>query len=217
MAFKAILFDLDGTLLNTLDDIGDAANRVLATNGFPTHKMDAFRNFIGDGAAMLITRALPEGRQTNDTVRICLEAFKEDYGRNWNKKTTPYHGIPGMLDELTSRKLKMAVLSNKPHDFTQKCVTTLLANWKFDVVLGQRDHVPPKPDPAGALEVSERLNLPPENFLYLGDSAVDMKTAVEAGMVPVGVSWGYRPAEELKKSGCHTLIDQPMDVLEILA
>ena len=216
MPYKAILFDLDGTLLNTLEDLGDAANRVLVARGFPTHKLDEYRYFIGDGTAMLITRALPEGQRNDDTIRACLKALLEGYGRNWKVKTRPYDGVTQMLDELTARRIKMAVLSNKSHDFTKRCVTDLLPNWTFHVVLGQRDAIPLKPDPAGALEVAERLNIPPGNFLYLGDSAVDMKTAIAAGMFPVGVLWGFRLAEELQENGAQVLIERPSEVLNLL-
>lgn len=216
MPYKAILFDLDGTLLNTLEDLRNAANRVLAARGLPTHNLDEYRYFIGDGTAMLITRALPEEKRNDDTIRACLKAFREDYGRSWKVKTKPYDGVTEMLDELTVRGLKIAVLSNKSHEFTNRCVHDLLPNWTFDVVLGQRGEVPLKPDPAGALEVAERLNIPPAEFLYLGDSAVDMKTAIAAGMFPVGVLWGFRPAEELRENGAQALIERPSEVLNLL-
>lgn len=216
MPYKAILFDLDGTLLNTLDDLGDAANRVLAAKGFPTHTLDEYRYFIGDGTAMLITRALPEEQRSDDTIRACLEAFRQDYARNWKAKTRPYDGVTEMLEELAARGLKMAVLSNKSHEFTKRCVADLLPEWTFDVVLGQRGSVPLKPNPAGALEVAKRLNIPPPDFLYLGDSAVDMKTAIAAGMFPVGVLWGFRPVQELRENGAQALIERPSEVLNLL-
>jgi len=216
MPYKAILFDLDGTLLNTLEDLGDAANRVLAARGFPTHTLDEYRYFIGNGTATLITRALPQGKRNDDTIRACLKAFREDYGRNWKVKTKPYDGITEMLDELTVRGLKTAVLSNKSHEFTKRCVAHLLPNWTFDMVLGHRNTVPLKPDPAGALQVAERLNIAPREFLYLGDSGVDMKTAMAAGMFPVGVLWGFRPAEELRKNGARALIERPSELLNLL-
>jgi len=216
MPYKAILFDLDGTLLDTLKDIGNAANRVLAGKGFPTHELDAYRYFVGDGTAMLINRALPEEKRNDDVIRACLTEFLEDYGRNWNVKTLPYEGIPEMLDALNHRGLKMAILSNKPHEFTKQCATKLLSNWNFDVVIGQRNGVPPKPDPAGALEVAKRLNIPPAGFLYIGDSGVDMKTAVASGMFPVGALWGFRSMEELKDNGSLALIDRPSEILSLL-
>ena len=216
MPYKAILSDLDGTLLDTLEDISNAVNRVLAGKGFPTHELDVYRYFVGDGSAMLINRALPEEKRTDDVIRGCLKQFLEDYGRNLNIKTKPFEGIPEMLDALKDRGLKMAILSNKPHELTKQCATKLLSNWNFDVVIGQRNGVPPKPDPAGALEVADRLNIPPADFLYMGDSGVDMKTAVASGMFPVGVLWGFRSMGELKDNGSLALVDHPSEILSFL-
>ena len=216
MKYKGVIFDLDGTMLDTLEDLSDSVNRVLAARGFPTHTVDEYRYFIGDGTAMLITRALPEEERSEETIRFCLDAYYEDYGQNWNVKTRPYGGIPEMLDALTERGLKVAVLSNKQHELTKRCVAHFLPNWTFDVVLGQRDEVNRKPDPAGALEVAKRLNIPPWGFLYVGDSAIDMKTAIAAGMFPVGVCWGFRPVEELQEGGAQALIERPLDILNLL-
>jgi phosphoglycolate phosphatase len=216
MSFKAILFDLDGTLLDTLEDLADSMNRVLSARGFRQHGLETYRYFVGDGSAMLITRALPEDQRYEEIIRDCLDAFLKDYRRNWKIKTKPYRGIPGLLDAVTARGIRMAVLSNKPHDFTKMCVSELLFNWQFEAVLGQRENVPRKPDPAGALEIAERLNLVPSEFLYLGDSAVDMKTAVAASMFAVGVTWGFRTADELQQNGCKVLVDQPLEVLDLL-
>ena len=165
---------------------------------------------------MLINRALPEEKRNDDVIRACLTEFLEDYGRNWNVKTKPYEGIPEMLDALNDRGLNMAILSNKPHEFTKQCATELLSNWNFDVVIGQRDGAPPKPDPEGALEVVKHLNIPPADFLYIGDSGVDMKTAVASGMFPVGVLWGFRPMRELKDNGSLALVDRPSEILSLL-
>jgi len=216
MTYKAIIFDLDGTLLNTLDDLGNAMNRVLSGMGFPTHTIDEYRSFIGDGVEKLIKRALPEKNRNEITVHTCIEAFLEDYHKNWNVNTRPYEGIPALLDALKEQGLKAAVLSNKPDDTTNLCVNELLPRWRFDAVLGHRDGNPHKPDPAGALEISMRLNIPPEEFLYLGDSGVDMETATAAGMFPVGVLWGFRDAEELRKSGAQALISHPLEALNLL-
>ena len=216
MTYKAVLFDLDGTLLDTIDDIGDALNRVLEQNGFPTHKMDAYSRFVGDGATNLIIRALPEDKRIDAIIRPCLDTFLEDYGKNWNVKTRPYEGIPELLDVLTTRRLKMAVLSNKPHRYTKKCMDGFLSAWNFDVVFGQRDDVPRKPDPAGALEIAEQLNISPSNFLYLGDTETDVKTSIAAGMFPVGVLWGFRSSEELQESGAKVLIKRPLEALDLL-
>ena len=216
MHHKATLFDLDGTLLNTLEDIGDAANRVLAEHGFPAHSMEAYRQFIGDGVSMLITRSLPEEQRHDETIRTFVEAFRKDYGQNWNVKTKPFEGVPELLDALARRGIRMAVLSNKPHEMTKRCIETLLHEWSFDVVLGHRENVPRKPDPSGALEVADYLNISPQQFLYLGDSAVDMKTARAASMFSVGVLWGYRSMKELKEAGAQALIKRPSDALKLL-
>jgi len=165
MEFKAILFDLDGTLLDTLEDLGNSVNRVLAERGFPTHDLDRYRYFIGDGATMLITRVLPKQERNNGVIQACVDAFQKDYSRNWKVKTRRYDGIAEMLDELTAQNLKLAVLSNKPHKFTKQCVDELLSSWTFEIVLGQRDAAPRKPRPEGALEIAEHLNAKPKNVL----------------------------------------------------
>lgn len=216
MSFRAVLFDLDGTLLDTLEDMGDAMNRVLSARGFPQHSIDAYRSFVGDGAAMLVIRALPENKRDDETVRSCFEAYREDYGRNWNVKTRLYDGVADMLDALTARGLKRAVLSNKPEEFTRRCVIELLSRWSFDAVLGQREGVPLKPDPTAAKEIAHTLDCPAESFLYLGDSPVDIQAAIAAGMVPVGALWGFRRGEELRAGGARVLIGRPLEILALL-
>jgi len=216
MTYKAVLFDLDGTLLDSIEDMGDSLNHVLVQNGFPTHNRDAYRRFVGDGATNLIRRALPEGKRTDMIINSCLEAFLEVYDKNWNVKTRLYEGIPELLDTLISRGLKISVLSNKPHRYTLKCMDGFLSDWDFDVVFGQRDDIPRKPDPAGALEIAEQLNISPSDFLYLGDTETDLKTSFAAGMFPVGVLWGFRSAEELLENGAKVLINSPLEVLELL-
>ena len=216
MPCQAVIFDLDGTLLDTLEDLGDAVNRVLSALELPVHPIDAYRFFVGDGVTKLITRALPENKRDAETVQSCLEAFSADYDRHWNVKTRPYDGVGALLDALTARGLKRAILSNKPHEFTQLCVREFLPKWSFDAVIGQREGVPLKPDPAGALEIARTLGIPPAGFVYLGDTAVDIKTAIAAGMTPVGVLWGFRPAKELRESGAKILIEQPLEVLGFL-
>ncbi len=216
MNFKAAIFDLDGTLLDTLEDIADAANRVLVDKGFPAHNVDAYRYFVGDGIRILMSRVLPEERRDEDTIEECVWSFREVYSDNWNLKTRPYDGIPEMLDALTARGLKLAVLSNKPDDFAKKCVTELFQKWHFEVVLGYHSRIPPKPDPGGALQIAEQMDVPPEHILYLGDTDIDMKTAVTAGMFPVGALWGFRTLEELAKGGAKELIERPQDILGLL-
>ncbi len=216
MPFKAVLFDMDGTLLDTLTDIGNATNRILASRNFPQHELGKYRYFVGEGALRLIKCALPENAQDESTIRECHQAFLDDYAANWNHNTLLYDGIDAMLNALTEYGLKMALLSNKPHENTKACVTEHLSNWKFVEVFGQRDGIPRKPDPAGALEIAERMNLLPAEFLYLGDTGIDMTTAISAGMFPIGVLWGFRPKKELLDFGAKSVIEKPLDVLDFL-
>jgi len=216
MHFKAVIFDLDGTLLDTLEDIANSANSALVRHGLTTNEVDAYRYFIGDGVTMLISRALPAEKRDGDIIADCAKAFRENYSRNWNVNTRPYEGVPELLDALAAKHVKMAVLSNKPDDFTKRCVHELLPNHSFEMILGQRGGVPMKPDPAGALQIAEKLGITPSRFLYLGDSGIDMKTALRADMFPVGAIWGFRPLEELQKHGAQAVIKRPMDLLELL-
>ncbi len=216
MQYKGVVFDLDGTLLDTLDDLADSVNCVLADQDMPTHPVDAYRHFVGNGAAMLMQRALPADRQNSDTLEVCLSSFREVYTQHWRNKTKPYDGILEMLETLGKRRFKLGVLSNKPDFFTKLCVTEFLPDVPFDIVLGHREGVAPKPDPAGAQEVSECLDILPQAFLYLGDSGIDMQTARDAAMFAVGALWGFRTADELKVHGAQALIEHPMDLLDLL-
>jgi phosphoglycolate phosphatase len=210
---RAVLFDLDGTLLNTLHDIANAANRVLQRQGYPVHPIEAFRYYVGDGASVLFERILPEGNRDRVTIERCLAGFREDYGVHWNVATTVYPGVAELLDGLSSRGLRLAVLSNKPHSMTVDCVEGYLSRWMFGAVLGQREGVPKKPDPAGALEAATILGVPTEGVMYVGDTGTDMKTAVAGGMVPVGALWGFRPEDELRQNGALFCISRPEDLL----
>ncbi len=217
MAFQAVIFDLDGTLLDTLDDLADSANRVLARENLPVHPRQAYRFFVGDGLTTLISRILPEQHRTRESITRLSELFREDYSRNWRVKSRPYEGITAMLQELDRKKISLNVLSNKPHEFTRHCVDTFFANWKFDLVFGDRQGVPRKPDPAGALQIAEILDLAPAEILYLGDTATDMRCAVSAGMFPVGALWGFRTADELEDSGARLLAAHPREVISAVA
>jgi len=215
--YRAVCFDLDGTLLDTLADLADSANRALAEHNLPVHPTEAYRYFVGDGMRMLARRIVPQDQRENDelTEKI-FHAARAQYAKRWAEKTRPYDGIPQLLDELTRRRVKMAVLSNKPLDFAELCVAELLPHWKFDLVLGVNDNVPPKPDLAGIQAVAASLNIPPAEFIYVGDTATDMKTAVAGGMFPVGVLWGFRQADELLRNGAKVLIEKPQDLLSLL-
>lgn len=216
MNYKAVIFDLDGTLLDTLEDLADSCNSVLQIKGFPTHSIEAYRNFVGSGAAMLVSRALPDDRQDDDLKADCLKAFIKEYEYRWKEKTMPYKEVPEMLDALVDKNIKMTVLSNKPHDFTKLCVKEFFPKWKFAIVQGHSNIIPLKPDPKGACEIARSMNILPCEFLYLGDSGIDMITAVRAGMFPVGALWGFRSEEELRKNGALKVINRPTDVLNFI-
>lgn len=214
--WNAVLFDLDGTLLDTLEDLADSTNAVLEKMGFLPHDVDDYRFFVGDGVYNQARRALPEGRRDPETVRRCVEGIRSEYARRWANKTEPYEGVPEMLDALQERDIPTAILSNKDEEFTLTVVGRLLAGWRFAVVRGARPDVPLKPDPRAALEVADELGADPEDVLYLGDTNTDMKTARAAGMYAVGVTWGFRPADELQASGAQALIEHPCDLLELV-
>ncbi len=212
--YQAVLFDLDGTLLDSLDDLADAMNEALGQLGFPPHPSSAYRYFVGDGVEELAARALPEGHRDQTTIIQCFQRMRAIYRHRWNVKTRPYPGIPELLNGLTERGLKLTILSNKPDEFTRAMVEYYFASWPFSLVAGQKEEVPRKPDPAGALAIAEHLGIAPERFLYLGDTNTDMKTARAAGMFPVGVLWGFRGAEELRANGAEILIESPLDLLK---
>ncbi len=212
MKYKAILFDLDGTLLDTLKDIGNASNRVLLKHRFPVHPIDSYRNFVGDGVKTLFARALPADKVSDPLIRTCIKEFEEEYSRTWNDETTLYPGISEMLDLVRARGLKMAVLSNKPHEFTKYCVEAFFPEWEFDVVQGIHASIPHKPDPTGALSIARRLGIAPASFLYLGDTGTDMQTACTAGMFPVGALWGFRSSEELIENGAKVVVSHPLEI-----
>jgi len=216
MNYKAIIFDLDGTLLNTIDDLADSTNIVLKRMGYPTSDVEKYKYFVGNGVYNLVKRALPEDKRDDSTVKMCMDAMMEEYNRRLTNKTKPYEGIPELLDALSSKGIKMAILSNKPDAATKFIVGELLSKWNFQVVLGERQGVPRKPDPTAAYEVAQILDIQPEDFLYLGDSGVDMETANAAGMFAVGALWGFRDSEELRNGGARVLIAKPHELLNIL-
>ncbi len=198
-AFDAVMFDLDGTLADTLADIAAAGNHALTSLGLAPVPVERYRYLAGQGIHWLVTHGL--GPDHQDLVPAALELTRNYQLEHGLDQTTLYPGIPELLDELARRKLKMAVLSNKPHPATQIAVARVLRNWRFDAIAGQREGVPLKPDPRQALAIAQNLNVPVQRWLYLGDTAVDMQTAVAAGFHPVGVLWGFRQEAELRENG----------------
>lgn len=213
--FRGVVFDLDGTLIDTLGELGKLTNTILEKYRYPTHPISAYRHFVGEGAETLIKNALCEKGTDSKLVSRCLTDFIELYHNNCGDGSMLYEGIYELLDGLVNKGIKISVLSNKPHELTLKNIDIFLPDIPFDIIFGQRDGVPKKPDPAGALEIAERLCIPPSEFLYLGDTSIDMRTAVSAGMFPVGVLWGFRDRDELVANGAKQLIKTPSELLDL--
>ena len=212
-AYRAVLFDLDGTLLYTLEDIGNAMNRALIKNGLPTFKLDEYRYLVGNGAAKLAQRAVREHTELAEKVHCDYQAYYEMHSM---QLTRPYDGIPEMLHALKKAGFELCVLSNKPDADTRRIIINYFGDQLFNHVQGQKEGTPVKPDPGAALQIARELQLPPNCFAYLGDSAVDMECAVRAGMTPIGAAWGYRTEEELQRSGAKYLLRRPLELLEVL-
>ncbi len=209
-----VIFDLDGTLLDTLEDIADSLNRVLERKGLPPHPVKAYRYFVGSGAEELVYRTLPPSQRSRTVLRECVEAFRREYRKSWNRKTRPYDGIPELLDALAERGIAMAILSNKPQEFAELSVREYFPDRHFGLVAGEREGVPVKPDPAGALEIARNAGVAPGKFVFLGDSGIDMETAVGAGMFPLGALWGFRPEKELREHGAADTVSRPREVMD---
>ena len=199
---KAVLFDLDGTLIDSLADLGQAVNRTLVELGCPTHPNDRYREFIGEGARLLVQRALPVSLSKEEVlVERALALYQAHYAACWHDQTQPYAGVSSLLQQLEQRGVPLGVISNKPQAFTELCVRYFFPDTAFDAVFGQRDTVPRKPDPEAAWEAAQILAVAPVECVYVGDSGVDMRFAKAAGMRGVGVTWGFRSEEELRDCG----------------
>ncbi|MCB9647845.1 MAG: HAD family hydrolase [Deltaproteobacteria bacterium] len=215
MDCEAIIFDLDGTLVDTLEDIADSANQALQGLGVPTHSVQAYRLLVGGGIRRLMERALPEERRGQADIEEGVARMRAVYSQRWAQVSRPYPGIPELLDALTARGMPMGVLSNKPHDFTVEMVRTLLGRWTFAAVQGATADVPLKPNPAGALALAGALRVPAARCALLGDSDVDIQTARRAKMLALGAAWGFRGAAELRAAGADHVLDAPGALLTL--
>ena len=215
MKYKGIIFDLDGTLVNSLEDISDAMNNVLTTLNYPTHTYEAYQYFIGSGLRNLVSKALPASNNTEIDIENCFNCMITEYREICTLKTKPYEGIVELLDDLISRDIKLAVFSNKADELTKKIASEVFPNY-FNTAVGLSTEALKKPNPFEAVEISKNWNLKTEEIIFIGDSDIDMLTAKNANMFPLGVSWGYRTEEELIASGAKMVINTPSDLIELL-
>lgn len=216
MIRHAVIFDLDGTLVDSLADLGESMNAVLERLSLPIHPIAAYRRFVGDGIRNLVLRALPDGARDEATITRGTALLRSVYGSRWDLKTRPYEGIPTALEALRARGVRLAVLTNKPHPVSVKIVERFFPSGVFDAVLGAERGYPRKPDPGGALALASRLGATVQECAYVGDTATDMKTAVAAGMWPIGCLWGFRDADELLGAGARALAEFPHELVAMV-
>ena len=211
-----VIFDLDGTLLNTIGDLAVACNAVLAMRGLPQHTYDEYCHFVGNGIMRLVERALPEELRTPYTVAAVRADFVKYYTEHIDVYTKPYEGIPELVAEIARRGVRIAVASNKFQTGTEKLIRLFFPGVEFAAVFGQREGVPLKPDPAVVEEILALTGVAKERVLYVGDSGVDMQIAAAAGVRSVGVTWGFRVRAELEEAGARHIVDSPAGILELL-
>lgn len=214
MRFSGVIFDLDGTLLDTIEDIGLTMNLVFGRRGFPPFSIADCMRMVGDGMEVLVRRVLPGGSGDEALVDEIVQEYREAYGLAWRDHSRPYPGVPELLEGLKARGVRSAVLSNKSHPFTE-IMTRELLPFDFDAVLGALPGMPFKPDPSAALRIASDMGLPPAGFVFVGDTDIDMETARAAGMYPAGALWGFRDAANLRAGGAEVLLASPGDLLRL--
>lgn len=210
--YKAAIFDMDGTLVDTLADLHDSVNEMLAHYNLPLRTLDEVRQFVGNGARKLMIRSLPADKA--DLVDEALDYYNGCYARNCLKKVKPYDGIVEFLTALEAKKIPLGICTNKQHFAAVAIAEKILAPIKFAYVSGDKPDQPRKPDPTRALNISKSFGVATEDVAYFGDTAVDIQTAINAGFLPVGVTWGFRPRSELVDSGAKIIVDKPKEILE---
>ena len=217
MKFKAFIFDLDGTLTDSVQDLMESINFALSSQNFPTLTLEEAIKKIGNGIDKLVIDALPEKhRENKKIIARSLELMAQKYSQSWQNNTCLYPGITELLDQLMINKIPMAILSNKPDPFLQEIVKFLMGKWEFMVVFGARFGMPLKPNPQSTLEVVKQMNIEPHEIAFVGDGDTDIKTALGAGIHPIAVTWGLRSVEELTQVGAKTFIDKPLELLEYI-
>ncbi len=213
---KLVIFDLDGTLVNSIADLGNACNYALEQMGYPTHSKSVYNSLVGNGISKLIERAVPEDARRQRVIEALRTRFVEYYNEHLFDETVPYPGIPELLDELASRGIRMAVASNKYQDATTAIVRHFFPQIDWAAIMGQRDMVPLKPDPSVVFNVLLECPTPKAEVLYVGDSGVDMETAYRACVESVGVTWGFRTRAELTAAHADHIVTDPDEILTYL-
>jgi len=214
--FKGFIFDLDGTLLDTIEDIKNSMNLVLEKRGFPVHNTEFYKKAVGEGTEKLVIDSLPEDKRDEKTVKECLYELKENYSKMWANKTKPYEGIPEILNTLINKGIIVSILSNKDDKFTKAMVKYFFPNYNFAFVFGSRDGIPKKPSPEVPLYIAEKTEIPPDQYAFVGDSSFDIQTGKNANMFSIGVSWGFKPIETLVESGADLIVETPDQILALL-
>lgn len=213
---RACIFDLDGTLCDSVFSIGTCFNHVLKEFGLPQIKMERYKILVGDGVHQLVIRALQDVQADETLIEPVQKRYIERFQEECVYQVHPYEGIRDMLQTIKKKGIPVAVLSNKPHENTKKVIRTVFGDGIFDLVQGQVPDIPRKPDPTGALLEAQALGVRPEECLYIGDTATDMRTGNAAGMVTVGVLWGFRDRKELEENHAAHIIGEPMELIPLL-
>lgn len=216
MKTELVIFDMDGTLLDTLQDLADCTNYLLKQHNYPEHPLDAYRYFVGNGIRKLIERAIPETERTSEKIDALFAEFMPYYEIHKADKTRPYPGIMELLKTLQERGIKLAIASNKAQEAMLPLTDFYFPGISFEAVLGNRVGIPPKPDPTIVEDILKMTNTAKANTLYVGDTAVDMQTASAAGLTKIGVLWGFRTLEELQQANADFIIKEPLEIVSLL-
>jgi phosphoglycolate phosphatase len=212
---KGVIFDLDGTLLDTLRDLADSVNYVLGAHGYPQHSYEDYRQKIGRGFRNLLEVSFPEEHRGDLEISEALEMFLKEYDQNYMNQTVPYDGISDLLALLGKKGIKVGVNSNKRTDYTNNLIHKIFPQIKFTGVFGERAGIPKKPHPQTALEIIAMMGLRPEETIYIGDSGTDIQTGKNAGMVTAGVLWGFRGLAELRENGADYIVRTPQEIIDL--
>ena len=215
MKYKAVIFDLDGTLLDTLEDLALSFNYVLYMYGKTPRKAEEYKYLVGEGANALLVKILPD--LNDEEIKQARKMFETHYEKQFDKNTKVYTDISKVLTFFQARGYKLAILSNKPNNFTKKCALKYLRTWQFDAVYGIREGIARKPDAAGVVEILKELHVDSHECIFIGDTKIDMLTAKNSNMDSIGVLWGFRDETELREHGAKYIVENPKDIIKLIS